>query len=31
MPCDVNTIDNVQEYEDVLNKESIIITNNNDL
>ena len=31
MPCDVNTVDNLEEYEDVLNEVSSIITNNNAL
>ena len=29
MRCDVNSVDNLEEYEDVLNEVSIIITNNN--
>ena len=31
MPCDVNTVDNLEKYEDVLNEVSSIITNKNAL
>ena len=31
MPCDVKPVDNLEEYKDVLNDVSIIITNNNAL